>query len=56
MDPLSVADLRRSALRAEVLISVGSANAGGFHCARATLPTMLEVGLLGAALQERGGR
>ena len=54
MDPLSAADMLRSALRADVLISVGPADAGGIRWARATMPSMLEVGLLGAVLWWEG--
>jgi len=50
----SAADMRRSALLADVLISMGPADAGGFRWARATMPSMLEVGLLGAVLWWEG--
>ena len=46
--------MRRSALLADVLISMGPADAGGFRWALATMPSMLEVGLLGAVLWREG--
>ena len=46
--------MRRSALLADVLISMGPADAGGFRWALATMPSMLEVGLLGAFLWREG--
>ena len=54
MDPLTVADMRRSALRAEVLISVGPAGAGAVRWARATMPTLLDVGPLRPVLRGEG--
>ena len=54
IDPLSAADMGRSALWTDVLISVGLADAGGVCWARATMPSLLEVGLLGAAFWWEG--